>query len=146
VPAEPTPQEIEAFRSTWLQADAVGLYGERTRFGLRAVFALHDAETGEPEYGREIGYRLADGTEVWAVDHSDGSWTPVLYGPPVPGEGPPTIVTAIDVDESTTVEQVAAYLPPGAVVLVRPVRTYLLPVEETPVPVDGSPGVDGSPE
>jgi hypothetical protein len=124
VPAEPTPQEIEAFRNAWLQADAVGLYGERTRYGLRAVFALHDAETGEPEYGREIGFRLPDGREFWSVEHSDGAWTPGL-----PQDG----IRAIDTDETTTIEQVAAHLPVGAVVLVRPLRTYLLPIEETPV-------------
>jgi hypothetical protein len=141
VPAEPTPQEIEAFRNAWLQADAVGLYGERTRYGLRAVFALHDPETAEPEYGRELGFRLPDGREFWSEEHSDGSWTPGL---------PDVGVRAIDTDERTTIEQIAAHLPVGSVVLVRPLRTYLLPIEETPVrgltlPDDEPPGAAGIP-
>lgn len=154
---EPTGAEIEAFRGAWLLADAHGLAGDRTRHGLRAALAIHDAvwirepggarNLGEPEIAHEWGYRLADGREIWAQEHSDGAWTGVVYGDAVPGQGQPTIVTAIDVGPETTVEQIAAHLPPDAAVLHRYVYSFAATVQEFPVtPVVDPPGGDGVPE
>lgn len=77
----------------------------------------------------EYGYRLADGREVWQVEHgSDGAWIP---NDPQSGVGVIDVWWA-DEDSPTQIRDALKGAGVVGVVLRRPVTTQTGPVEEVP--------------